>query len=435
MNRLKERFKANEMKPAASAVEPAGEPVLLNEEVKGEDEENDGGIVENNEVEEKAVAVVEQLTPVDDLFLGELKSIISYKDSDGNMIEHENTNEFATLYIDLHHKELYEAWENKNMDQIENYKTRDDTEVTAEQRILYSRCPKVLMFQINRVNYINKKLEKLNDRFDFDETIYPDRFFQENREYSTEIGEKVKILKQKANALRSCIQKHTQYKESQVSLVDTLKNTIGFFNESNSDMQIDGEDYVIQTSQIAEKSGVSTDSLKNMTKDLEKIVKTAESELESMKQELDKLQEKIKYSYKEIDKSPYHLHSIFIHEGSAEYGHYYAYSRVPNSDKWHKYNDVHVKEEEHEQVLKDAIGGDGPRNAYCLIYVHKDVWSSFSQDNLRNYGIINRATDREKFDIYGKQVSNELCTVVHDLNDTLMDQVEESKASTLAKEI
>lgn len=195
MNRLKERFKANEMKPAASAVEPAGEPVLLNEEVKGEDEENDGGIVENNEVEEKAVAVVEQLTPVDDLFLGELKSIISYKDSDGNMIEHENTNEFATLYIDLHHKELYEAWENKNMDQIENYKTRDDTEVTADQRILYSRCPKVLMFQINRVNYINKKLEKLNDRFDFDETIYPDRFFQENREYSTEIGEKVKILK------------------------------------------------------------------------------------------------------------------------------------------------------------------------------------------------------------------------------------------------
>lgn len=57
--------------------------------------------------------------------------------------------------------------------------------------------------------------------------------------------------------------------------------------------------------------------------------------------ELDK---KIELAYRDINKTPYYLYSLLIHEGSADTGHYYSYTYDLQAKKWRKYNDINVTE-------------------------------------------------------------------------------------------
>lgn len=40
----------------------------------------------------------------------------------------------------------------------------------------------------------------------------------------------------------------------------------------------------------------------------------------------------------------YHLHSILVHTGNMEYGHYYAFIRPGLEDRWYEFNDARVTE-------------------------------------------------------------------------------------------
>ena len=48
------------------------------------------------------------------------------------------------------------------------------------------------------------------------------------------------------------------------------------------------------------------------------------------------------------------IHSILIHEGAANSGHYYAF--IFNNNKWYKFNDIYVSEVSEEKVLRDSYG-------------------------------------------------------------------------------
>ena len=50
----------------------------------------------------------------------------------------------------------------------------------------------------------------------------------------------------------------------------------------------------------------------------------------------------------------YDLHSVVIHDGSAQQGHFYSYIYDFNQNVWRKYNDIHVKTVSEEEVLKDT---------------------------------------------------------------------------------
>lgn len=69
----------------------------------------------------------------------------------------------------------------------------------------------------------------------------------------------------------------------------------------------------------------------------------------------------------------YNLHSILIHEGAAESGHYYTYIYNPLVNKWFKFNDINVTVVPEDKVLRDAFGdGKQKMNAYCLVYVKEN---------------------------------------------------------------
>ena len=60
-----------------------------------------------------------------------------------------------------------------------------------------------------------------------------------------------------------------------------------------------------------------------------------------------------------------------MHEGTAEYGHYYAFIR--DGKQWYKFNDFTVTIVEESEVFELAYGGKGAASAYCIFYVQESI--------------------------------------------------------------
>lgn len=78
-----------------------------------------------------------------------------------------------------------------------------------------------------------------------------------------------------------------------------------------------------------------------------------------------------------VDKKglPYRLQAVFIHVGSATFGHYWIYIRDFEKDMWRKYNDESVTAVTDLSLIFDQESGDRPPTPYFLVYV---------QDNLKD---------------------------------------------------
>ena len=70
-----------------------------------------------------------------------------------------------------------------------------------------------------------------------------------------------------------------------------------------------------------------------------------------------------------MEQNAYTLHSVCIHEGNADSGHYYSYIKDHSANKWRKFNDHRVDVVPEEDVFSDANGGS-VRSAYWLVYVN-----------------------------------------------------------------
>jgi ubiquitin carboxyl-terminal hydrolase 25/28 len=64
----------------------------------------------------------------------------------------------------------------------------------------------------------------------------------------------------------------------------------------------------------------------------------------SYREQVQELDSKIALAYKDINKTPYYLYSLLIHEGGADSGHYYSYTFDLQAKKWRKYNDINISE-------------------------------------------------------------------------------------------
>ena len=77
----------------------------------------------------------------------------------------------------------------------------------------------------------------------------------------------------------------------------------------------------------------------------------------------------LKQPYTQDKARPYHLHTIMIHDGLAENGHYYTYVFDRALKVWWKLNDHNVSQESEEVVLQEAFGGEGYKSACNMIYI------------------------------------------------------------------
>jgi ubiquitin carboxyl-terminal hydrolase 25/28 len=68
------------------------------------------------------------------------------------------------------------------------------------------------------------------------------------------------------------------------------------------------------------------------------------------------------------------LHSICIHNGNANTGHYYSFIFDRNQKKWWKYSDLKVEPVEEEDVMTLAMGSEKSwESAYWLTYINPSI--------------------------------------------------------------
>ncbi|CAN8259679.1 unnamed protein product [Cochlearia groenlandica] len=105
--------------------------------------------------------------------------------------------------------------------------------------------------------------------------------------------------------------------------------------------------------------------------------------------QLDLDRENRKYLSPDADTSVrnlYTLHSVLVHSGGVQGGHYYAFIRPTLSDQWYKFDDERVMKEDVKRVLEEQCGGveetnpgfNNPTfkftkfsNAYMLVYIRE----------------------------------------------------------------
>lgn len=81
------------------------------------------------------------------------------------------------------------------------------------------------------------------------------------------------------------------------------------------------------------------------------------------------LKSKIASQFNDLQQIPYRLHSVFIHRGFHNSGHYWIYIYDFAKQLWRKYNDGYVTEMKDTKEIFEQEAGDRPATPYFLVYV------------------------------------------------------------------
>lgn len=76
-----------------------------------------------------------------------------------------------------------------------------------------------------------------------------------------------------------------------------------------------------------------------------------------------------------LQRIPYRLHSVVVHEGQASGGHYWVYIFDNIRKAWMKFNDIQVVESNWDELLQDSVGGQNNASAYCLLYIDESRYN------------------------------------------------------------
>ena len=81
------------------------------------------------------------------------------------------------------------------------------------------------------------------------------------------------------------------------------------------------------------------------------------------------LKSNIASQFNDLRKIPYRLHSVFIHRGFHNSGHYWIYIYDFAKRLWRNYNDGYVNEIKDAKEIFEQEPGDRPATPYFLVYV------------------------------------------------------------------
>jgi ubiquitin carboxyl-terminal hydrolase 25 len=107
--------------------------------------------------------------------------------------------------------------------------------------------------------------------------------------------------------------------------------------------------------------------------------------MNKMQGQLDKINQEIEKAYAGLDKHPYHLHAICVHDGNAQSGHYYAFIKDRFNNKWRRFNDYRVTDVTEEDVFKESNGGHSWMTAYWVVYINDELSHDISSFDLYQY--------------------------------------------------
>ena len=147
------------------------------------------------------------------------------------------------------------------------------------------------------------------------------------------------------------------------------------------------------------------------------------------------IKEEISRLCAELNHNKYHLVAILIHDGVAGSGHYYSFNRNLETQAWKRFNDIHVADENEENVFKEAVGGNGNVSAYCLVYLSDHI----IQDELNSKVNAMEIQDNKIIEIERKHYLDilpmDLVAEVEADNIVFHEEIEEYKFNSYLKSI
>jgi ubiquitin C-terminal hydrolase len=262
-------------------------------------------------------------------------------------------NDFDKVYNDSVEKALAnyikpEYLSEDNQYFCENCNAKQD----ATKGLKFKSFPYILALQLKRfdLDYTTFQRIKLNDEVRFPQILNMNPFCSENPPNPSDYD----------------IGKHKEEAKGAKSAVNLMKPELNVTPEDIdarqiSSSRITGYDYLIEDD---DKKPIKIDSVAKQL--------NIEKETERRKQEQQGLMEK----YLQEGEYVYELFSIMIHSGSALGGHYYAYIKCFEDNRWYNFNDSTVREIEEKDIEKvyggvskgTSWGGSYAANAYLLMY-------------------------------------------------------------------
>jgi len=158
-----------------------------------------------------------------------------------------------------------------------------------------------------------------------------------------------------------------------------------------------------------------------------------------MKKKSEELESEIKASYAipAMQKKKYHLHSICVHDGNANSGHYYSFIMDRFNKKWRKFNDIRVTDVEEEAVFKESEGGQGWQTAQWLVYVEDSIAGVLDANNITHYSVPKNPFELQDFakHLYGNIVPSEVNSLIEKENSALAKEIIDQKNDKTVSDI
>jgi ubiquitin carboxyl-terminal hydrolase 25/28 len=237
--------------------------------------------------------------------------------------------------------------------------TKVDRYITIEQ------LPPILQISFQRQSFSIVKdsagqdkttVSTIKHHVKLEETIYMDRYMTPSPELAglAELGAKSREL---TRQLRDLEKQQKRLSKTQCSLT--------------------GPDVLEQTWQYINSVGEELDDVMAVQEDLQKLAEKARKDLERVEADIKALEAKrsaLNFEQFDTPQNCYKLFAVFVHSGTAGYGHYWAYIRDFRHNVWRSYNDEKVTEVvDTTEIFKEYPSSSASYRApYFVAYVRDD---------------------------------------------------------------
>ncbi|CAI9737234.1 ubiquitin carboxyl-terminal hydrolase 25 isoform X4 [Octopus vulgaris] len=345
----------------------------------------------------------EQTNPMIELFYGGYTEIGNNKEDDSVFLQF-NLN--VNGVRDVH----------ESLEQETTGGSQPCSEESPTKEIWFNKLPPIMTFMLTRYDY-NKQLqrsEKLHSKLEFPQVLFMDRYMHINKTETKKRREDSKKLREQLQTLQAKLDTFINYGSGRkrVPLQDVLQYALEFAESKRGcdDTPVkdnSGFNDVEMVSPKPSTSGVGSETLdqasphinsppvspmltikvpnpapKNISESELQVLQDClcrwrtevENEVRELQENISILESKINEMYSDagMQKYPYHLHAVLVHEGQTASGHYWAYIFDLKKQRWLKFNDITVSEATWEELEKESVGGYHNATAYCLIYIDQN---------------------------------------------------------------
>lgn len=304
----------------------------------------------------------------------------------------EERSDFLQIFLDVKHGDLYTAWEAACHTEVD-YTTPGGAQATGSTRIWIRRLPKLLFFQLQRVAFDQEKKAqvKLDDAFEFDTTVFVDRFLHEHREAASEANARVGELQARREQLARALATFEEYQgRPGLSVEDVLAWAADCLEDNSRAASaapplplaaLASADELRHPHRLAAAADGASWFPQGIAREapaaaqlLRGVRDSCRAQAAGLRGRLEELAAEASGAYRELEDSPYELYAIWVHQGIAGSGHYLAYLRDWRHDRWIRFDDASVSVVPWADVRAAAVGQEGSNtSAYVLVYMERGL--------------------------------------------------------------